>query len=73
MTFPSCVLCEHFHRTDREADTCTAFPKGIPEDIWNGKTDHRERVSGDHGIVFSPSTYLARVAGTAKPEPVLPK
>jgi hypothetical protein len=28
---------------------CTAFPTGIPTEIWDGRFDHRAPHPGDHG------------------------
>lgn len=36
------------------AYTCTAFPKGIPKAIDEGRHDHREPYKGDHGVRFAP-------------------
>jgi hypothetical protein len=30
--------------------TCEAFPDGIPDDVLENRLDHRQPVSGDHGI-----------------------
>lgn len=51
---PACVTCMHFHRTNLAAETCEAFPDGIPMAILSGKNDHREPFPGDHGIQFAP-------------------
>lgn len=63
---PQCLNCKHwqspFDRTDanaREAEptqVCDAFPlpKGIPDDIWWNRVDHRQSVAGDHGIQWQP-------------------
>jgi len=51
---PACVACRHFHRTNLAADTCDAFPAGIPAEIWQAKNDHHEPFPGDHGIRFEP-------------------
>jgi hypothetical protein len=45
-----CWFCRHY-RNDRPA-TCSAFPKGIPEQIWQGRDEHRQPVEGDRGIQF---------------------
>jgi len=45
-----CVNCKHF----RGANTCEAFPDGIPEKILIGKNNHDKPVRGDHGIQFEP-------------------
>lgn len=33
--------------------TCTAFPKRIPDEIWNGEHDHHKPYPGDGGILFA--------------------
>jgi hypothetical protein len=35
--------------------TCTAFPKGIPQEILRGENDHTSPVPGDGGIVYKPA------------------
>ena len=35
-------------------DTCAAFPKGIPAGILDGRFDHTQPHTGDHGIRFEP-------------------
>ncbi len=35
-----------------EVQYCTAFPKGIPDDIAYGKNQHLKPVKGDNGIQF---------------------
>lgn len=50
-----CALCRHLDRSSTMgAETCDAFPTGIPPAIWFGQDDHREPVEGDHGIQFEP-------------------
>jgi|GEM_PF-1937634 len=34
--------------------SCEAFPKGIPNLIFNGFWDHSESFKGDKGILFKP-------------------
>lgn len=34
---------------------CKAFPRGIPDDITEGRFDHTNPRRGDHGIQFEPS------------------
>lgn len=50
---PQCLSCKHWVsplETGGDKQTCTAFPKGIPDDIWWNRADHRQPVSGDNGI-----------------------
>jgi hypothetical protein len=47
---PLCMLCVWLSRTMPK--TCSAFPWGIPDDIWEGKVSHEEPYEGDNGIVF---------------------
>ena len=42
-----CGFCQHYFRGQ---ERCTAFPEGIPEDILEGRADHRLPYPGDHGI-----------------------
>lgn len=51
---PICLNCWHFNKNDREANTCEAFPDGIPRSILDSELEHREHINGDHGIQFNP-------------------
>lgn len=57
---PQCITCRHWvsplDRSDEDAQSdeptqiCTAFPAGIPDEIWWNRADHRQPYDGDHGI-----------------------
>ena len=57
---PTCYECRH-RDLDRD-HACTAFPQGIPLEIWNGRCDHRTPYPGDNGIRFEPMTLEDRTA-----------
>jgi hypothetical protein len=48
----SCIRCQNFLKFGSEKQTCTAFPDGIPRDIWLGKNDHTNPYPGDNGVRF---------------------
>jgi hypothetical protein len=50
---PQCLSCRHYTTDPREI-TCTAFPSGIPVQIWNNLFDHRRDWPGDNGIKYEP-------------------
>jgi hypothetical protein len=58
MTFwemPICLGCRHYDRTaPGPGFACTAFPDGIPDEIFYSEADHREPFEGDQGIRFDP-------------------
>ena len=45
---PPCFDCKHY----LEELKCKAFPAGIPEEILDGKNDHKKPYHGDNGILF---------------------
>lgn len=51
-----CTFCKHFDPSSiaRPAMTCTAFPDGIPMEIWQGDNPHTQPFPGDNGIQFTP-------------------
>jgi hypothetical protein len=47
---PTCELCRH--RNHDASRTCSAFPGGIPLQIWNGLHDHTTPFPGDRGVRY---------------------
>ena len=43
-----CTFCKHL----KGERTCSAFPGGIPAEIWIGKNKHKRPFPGDKGIRF---------------------
>ena len=52
---PLCAECKHFHVGDTSANTCDAFPDGIPDDIFLCRIEHRQPYPGDGGTVYEPA------------------
>ena len=55
---PVCNLCKYFSvlgTIDKGIHICTAFPNGIPDEIWRGENKHTKPYPGDHGIQFEQS------------------
>lgn len=49
---PVCARCRHYDWSTIRA--CSAFPDGIPPEIFLGENDHTQPYEGDHGILFEP-------------------
>lgn len=45
VNFIFCFSCRNY----KDENTCKAFPKGIPEEIFNGKKEHTEPIKGQTG------------------------
>jgi len=51
-----CIYCRH---NRAGANTCEAFPEGIPEGFSTGWRLHLDPVEGDHGMQFSVADWVA--------------
>ena len=54
MFSPVCEDCRHADPIKKRK--CTAYPDGIPLDIWCGMVKHFKPQEGDHGIRFEQMT-----------------
>jgi len=54
MAPPKCLDCAYYGGPKQYGFglTCKAYPRGIPEEILEGKIDHDKPYPGDHGIQF---------------------
>lgn len=73
MNVSPCTSCKHFNVDVREENVCTAFPDGIPREIFFGYNQHRGPVDGDHGIHWEPVEGMEwmdvpMTEGTEKPQ-----
>lgn len=51
---PVCTLCQNFDISNPIARQCSAFPDGIPLEIWKAENNHTSAYPGDNGIRFEP-------------------
>jgi hypothetical protein len=49
-----CTSCKHYIYGLSTNGICSAFPEGIPEEIWRERNRHEEQYPGDNGIVYEP-------------------
>ncbi|HMK59706.1 MAG TPA: hypothetical protein VK452_01005 [Dissulfurispiraceae bacterium] len=48
-----CLGCVHFRGSfEKNRPSCTAFPLGIPDNIWEGDFDHNNPFEGDNNVRF---------------------
>ncbi len=63
---PICTICTHFDHEGLSTVpfSCTAFPKGIPDEIIQGSNKHTEKLDGqENDIVFELDTGISVVTG----------
>lgn len=51
LVMPQCLQCTYW---EEPGIICAAFPEGIPKEVLMNIVDHKNPVSGDHGIRFAP-------------------
>jgi len=47
MSYPQCTFCKWYKGVG-----CKAYPKGIPDEIYFNKVDHRSPYKNDNDIQF---------------------
>lgn len=64
MSPPMCEVCTR--RVGNDPPACSAFPDGIPAEIYVGDVDHRRPYLGDHDIQFESdgSDYAKSILST---------
>lgn len=61
-----CLACEHLEREKEDSRVCSAFPEGIPEEIWTNRFDHHEPYPGDQGTQFKMMAITEQEAARQK-------
>lgn len=56
LVIPICESCTHLGPGPAGGFACTAFPAGIPDEIYPGGFDHRQPFPGDGGVRWEMST-----------------
>ncbi len=51
MTTIQCLTCKHYMIYN---NTCDAYLKGIPDDVFTEVISHKKNIKGDHGIKWEP-------------------
>ena len=64
-----CAFCRHLTRPVARGWPCAAFPKGVPDQIYSNKHDHREPYPGDGGIRWEPASHEAAEAWAKLQDP----
>lgn len=54
-----CEHCKHWADRLKRRKVCSAFPSGIPDEIFWWEFDHRNPYPGDNGIRFEPQNQYA--------------
>ena len=70
---PYCVFCKHFdsEKLDQEhLRHCKVFGGEIPNDIIEGKVDHRQPYEGDNGIQFEFQDDMSKLPWLLKDQPI---
>ena len=49
---PQCFDCKHFKGLIQNQKRCSAFPDGIPDEIFKNSIQHNQPYPGDNGIRF---------------------
>jgi hypothetical protein len=57
---PQCIACVHWISPLDRGDwlgteqLCTAYPDGIPDEVWWNRADHRQPLPNDGGVRLAP-------------------